>query len=75
MIRPLLGRQDRASGWRFTPSAAVVQQQFLERIEALPEVDAVGLVSARPVGFPVSIRGRPAAARDEPLMGAFYAGD
>ena len=68
---PLLG-QVRISGWRFTPSAAVVQQQFLERIEALPEVDAVGLVSARPVGFPVSIPGRPAAARDEPLMG-FYA--
>ena len=39
-------------GWHFTSSAAVVQQQFLERIEALPEVDAVGLVSARPVGSP-----------------------
>ena len=60
-------------GWRFTPSAAVVQQQFLERIEALPAVDAVGLVSARPVGVPASIPGRPAAARDEPLMGAHYA--
>ena len=72
MTWPLLLGQDRVSGWRFTPSAAVVQQQFLERIEALPEVDAVGLVSARPVGFPVSIPGRPAAARDEPL-GAFYA--
>ena len=60
-------------GFRFTPSAAVVQQQFLERIEALPEVDAVGLVSARAFPAPVSIPGRPAAARDEPLMGAFYA--
>ena len=72
--------------FRFTPSAAVVQQQFLERIEALPEVDAVGLVSAEAFPAPVSIPGRPAAARDrptpfqrwrsasgEPLMGAFYA--
>ena len=60
---------------RFTPSAAVVQQQFLKRIEALPEVDAIGLVSAdvafRPFRAPVSILGRPAAARDEPF-GAFY---
>ena len=56
---------------RFTASAAVVQQQFLERIEALPEVDAVGLVSAGAYPVLVSIPGRPAAARDEPL-GAFY---
>ena len=56
---------------RFTPSAAVVQQQFLERIEALPEVDAVGLVSADAYLAPVSIPGRPAAARDEPFD-AFY---
>ena len=62
----------RGPGFRFTPSAAVVQQQFLERIEALPEVDAVGLVSADAYPAPVSIPGRPAAARDEPL-GAFYA--
>ena len=54
-------------GYRFTPSAAVVQQQFLERIEALPEVDAVGLVSADVFPAPVSIPGRPAAARDEPF--------
>ena len=59
-------------GFRFTPSAAVVQQQFLERIEALPEVDAVGLVSADAFPAPVSIPGRPAAARDEPFR-AFYA--
>ena len=51
--------------YRFTPSAAVVQRQFLERIEALPEVDAVGLVSAGGTRPPVSILGRPAAARQE----------
>ena len=55
--------------YRFTPSAAVVQQQFLERIEALPEVDAVGLVSADAYPAPVSIPGRPAAACDEPFGG------
>ncbi|MDA2931334.1 ABC transporter permease [Acidobacteria bacterium AH-259-O06] len=56
---------------RFTPSAAVVQRQFLERIEALPEVDAVGLVSAGGTRPPVSILGRPAAARQEPFR-AWY---
>ena len=55
--------------YRFTSSAAVVQQQFLERIEALPEVDAVGLVSANAYPAPVSMPGRPWVAPDEPFGG------
>ena len=50
---------------RFTPRAAVLQQHLLERIPTLPEVDAVGLISARPPRLPVTILGRPAAARNE----------
>jgi len=57
--------------FRFTPSAAVLQQQLLERIEALPEVESVGLVSAVGARLRVSILGRPAAARDEPFRARY----
>jgi putative ABC transport system permease protein len=54
---------------RFTPRTALVQQQLLERIETLPEVASVGLVSFPDrVQPPVSILGRPGAARDEPFQ-------
>ena len=56
---------------RFTPRAAVVQQQLLERIENLPEVDSVGLISVGTRRFPVSILGRPAAARNEPFRAGY----
>ena len=56
---------------RFTPGAAVVQQHLLERIETLPEVDSVGLISAASPRAPVSILGRPAAARTEPFQAAY----
>ncbi len=56
---------------RFRPSDAVVEQQLLERIETLPEVDSVGLISARTPRLPVSIVGRPTAARQEPLRAAY----
>ncbi len=52
---------------RFTPRAAVVQQQLLERIETLPEVDSVGLSSVGTSRFSVSILGRPETARTEPF--------
>ena len=57
---------------RVTPNTAVVQQQFLERIEALPEVDSVGLRTGLP-GYlvPVMLFGRPAAARDEPFRARY----
>ena len=56
---------------RFTPGAVVVQQQLLERIDTLPEVDSVGLISARVARPPVSILGRPAADRQEPFRAAY----
>ena len=56
---------------RFTPRTALVQQQLLERIETLPEVDAVGLVSALDLRYPVRHLGRPAAARDEPFEATY----
>ena len=56
---------------RFTPNIAVVQQQFLERIETLPEVDAVGLISDSSYRVPVMLFGRPAAARDEPFRARY----
>ena len=52
---------------RFTPRAAVVQPQLLERIETLPEVESVGLTSQFGARLRVSVLGRPAAARDEPF--------
>ena len=57
--------------FRFTPRAAVLQQHLLERIETLPAVDSVGLVSARRPRLAVSILGRPAAARDEPFRARY----
>jgi putative ABC transport system permease protein len=57
---------------RFTPRAAVLQQQLLERIETLPEVESVGLVSAGGARPPVSILGRPAAARQEPFRAWYF---
>ena len=38
---------------RFTPRTALVQQQLLERIETLPEVASVGLVSALDLRYSV----------------------
>ena len=56
---------------RFTPRTALVQQELLERIEALPEVDSVGLVSALDIQRSVMHLGRPAAARDESFWAEF----
>ena len=57
---------------RFTPRTALAQQQLLERIEALPEVDAVGLASALDyLRYPVRHLGRPAAARQEPFEATY----
>ena len=63
--------EDSETSIRFTPRAAVLQQQLLERIETLPEVESVGLVSANGVRLPVSVLGRPAAARDEPFRARY----
>jgi len=52
---------------RFTPGAAVLQQRLLERIETVPEVDSVGMVSAPAPRVSVRIVGHPAAARTEPF--------
>ena len=60
------------TGHRFTPRAALVQPQLLERIETLPEVESVGLVSQFGARPPVSILGRPAAARDEPFRARYF---
>ena len=56
---------------RFTPGAAALQQRLLERIEIVPEVDSVGLVSAPAPRVPVGIVGHPAAARHEPLPASY----
>ncbi|MCH7823282.1 MAG: ABC transporter permease [Acidobacteria bacterium] len=56
---------------RFTPRTALVQQQLLERIETLPEVDSVGLVSGLDLWYDVTHLGRPAAARQEPFEAGY----
>ena len=56
---------------RLTPRTALVQQQLLERIETLPEVTSVGLVSALDLRYPVRHLGRPASARQEPLEATY----
>ena len=62
---------DSANLMRFTPGAAVVQQRLLEGFETLAGVDSVGLISATDFRFPVSILGRPSAARQEPLQAEY----
>ena len=56
---------------RYSPRAAVLQQHLLERIETLPEVNSVGLISVRNFRRPVSILGRPTAARQEPFRATY----
>ena len=56
---------------RFTSGARVLQQQLLERIEALPEVESVGLGSSGGVPARVSVFGRPAAPRGEPFQARY----
>ncbi|MCH7826132.1 MAG: ABC transporter permease [Acidobacteria bacterium] len=48
-----------------------MQQQLLERIETLPEVDSVALVSSLRIGRSVRDLGRPAVAREEPFQAAY----
>ena len=56
---------------RFTPRAAVLQPHLLERIETLPEVEAVGLVSAGTLRRRMSILSGPAAAPTESVRAGY----